>query len=74
MPPTQVTSLTLLAMMEDAPEALYDLDVVDEIIDKIKASVSSDVSAIGRPARGARDLIKEANKWRDDPRVQAAFK
>lgn len=74
MPPTQVTSLTLLALMEESPDALYDLDVVDEIIDKVKASIASDNAAIGRPARGARDLIKEADKWRDDSRVNTAFK
>jgi hypothetical protein len=74
LPPTQMCSLTILAMMEEAPGALYSLDVVDEIIDKTRASISSDQSSVARPARSVRDLMKETEQWRDDARVQAAFK
>lgn len=69
-----MSSLTILALMEEAPEALYTLDVVDEIIEKTRASISSDQSSIARPARGVRDLMRETAQWRDDSRVQAAFK
>ena len=69
-----MSSLTIRGLMEQAPEALFGLDVVDEIIEKTRASISSDSSAISRPARDVRDLMKEKAPWRDVARVQAAFK
>ena len=74
MPPTALVSITILSLLEEAPAAFYELDVTEEIIDKIKTSISADQSSVARPAREARDVIKEAEKWREDPKVQAAFK
>jgi hypothetical protein len=74
MPPTALVSITILSLLEEAPVAFYELDVTEEIIDKIKASISADQSSVARPAREARDIIKEAEKWREDPKVQVAFK
>lgn len=74
MPPTALVSITILSLLEEAPAAFYELDVTEEIIDKIKTSISADQSSVARPAREARDVIKEAEKWREDLKVQAAFK
>lgn len=74
MPPTALVSISILALLEDAPVVFYDMDVVEEIVDKVRASIGADQSAIARPAREARDAMKEAEKWRDDAKVQATFK
>lgn len=74
MPPTALVSITVLSLLEEAPTAFFSLEVVDEVIDKVKSSIGADSSAIARPAREARDIMKEAEGWRDDSRVQAAFK
>jgi hypothetical protein len=74
MPPTALVSITILTLLEEAPANFHALQITEEIIDKIKASVTADQSAVSRPAKEARDLIKEAEKWRDDPKISAAFK
>lgn len=61
----------ILAMLEDCPDAFYDLDVVLDIVKKVQASVSSASSGISRPARDARDLMKKLDRWEGDAEVQS---
>jgi hypothetical protein len=70
-PPTGLVSHCILAVLEDCPNAFYDLDVVLDIVKKVQSSVSSDNGSIGRPARDARDLIKKLDRWESDADVQA---
>lgn len=60
----------IFAILEDCPDTFYDLDVVQDIVKKVQASVSSDASGISRPAREARDLMKKIDRWENDPEVQ----
>jgi hypothetical protein len=50
-PPTPLVSHSILACLEDCPEAFYDLSVVTDIVKKVQSSVSSDNGSIGRPSR-----------------------
>lgn len=58
-PPTSIVSHIILAVMEEAPDAFVELDATEGVIAKVRASVSNDTSAIARPAREARELMKE---------------
>jgi hypothetical protein len=66
--------LIILAVLEDVPQAFYDLDVVEDIAKKVNASVGSDSSAIARPAREARDLMRKEERYESDSQVQAILK
>jgi hypothetical protein len=70
-PPTPLVSHSILACLEDCPEAFYDLKVVTDIVKKVQSSVSSDNGSIGRPARDARDLMKKLDRWEGDEAVQS---
>ena len=69
MPPTPLVSIVILAILEEAPEAFYELDVVDQVVARIRASIAVEQSAIARPAREARDLMKNNHRYAEDPRV-----
>lgn len=60
----------IFAILEDCPNAFYDLSVVIDIVKKVQASVSSGSSGISRPARDARDLMKTLDRWEHDQEVQ----
>jgi hypothetical protein len=63
-----------LAILEDAPDAFYDLDTLDEIIKKVLASIAADQSATARPAREARELMRGIKRYEQDKDVQAALR
>ena len=73
-PPTAIVSIVILTIMEDAPEAFLELDIVEDVLKKVQASVGSDSSAIARPAREAREIMKSNSKWQEDKTVQAILK
>lgn len=73
-PPTAVVSNVILVILEDAPDAFYDLEVVEDIVAKVKASIGSDTSAIARPAREARDLMRSIPRYEEDAKVQAGLR
>lgn len=73
-PPTSLVSLIILAIMEDAPMAFYDLDIVEDIAKKVSASVGSDSSGTARPAREARELMRKGERYEGDAGVQALLR
>ena len=73
-PPTPLVSIIILAVLEEAPDAFYDLEVVEDIIKKIVASVAVDQSGTSRPAREARDLMRSIKRFVQDKEVQAALR
>jgi hypothetical protein len=70
-PPTGLVSSMIFAIVEDCPDAFYDLDVVQDIVKKVQASVGNPSSGISRPARDSRDLMKKLDRWESDAEVQA---
>lgn len=64
----------ILAVVEEAPDAFYELNVVEDIVKKILASISVDQSGIARPARDARDAMKGVHRYETDPTVQSLFR
>ncbi|WVR05268.1 hypothetical protein IAU60_002280 [Kwoniella sp. DSM 27419] len=74
-PPTALVSLMILTLLEEAPDAFYDLDCVEDIAKKVTASVASTDGGppVTRPARDARDLMKKG-RYGDDDRVQALLR
>lgn len=73
-PPTALVSLIILAILEDTPLVFYDLDIAEDIAKKVSASVASDSSAIARPAREARDLMRKEERYEADGQVQALLR
>jgi len=67
--PTQLCSLVILSVLEQAPDAFFDLEVEEDIVAKVTASIATDSSAIARPAREAREIMRVNNRWRGLPGV-----
>jgi hypothetical protein len=71
LPPTQLSSLALREMIDVAPSVLYELDK-DATVERILKSIGSggpSNPAIARPARDAKELLRERDPWRDDESV-----
>lgn len=62
-PPTALVSIAIRSILEGAPDAFADLGVEEDIAKKILASVGSDRTAISRPARDARDVMRELPRY-----------
>jgi hypothetical protein len=60
--------------MEEAPDALLDLGLGEEVAAKVKASVAVDQSATARPAREARELMRNSARWEGEGKIQALLK
>lgn len=73
-PPIAISSVTILAVMEQVPEAFLDLQAGEEVASKVVASVASDSSAIARPAREAREIMKTNGRWKGESDIQAILK
>ena len=73
-PPTPIDSTTILAILEEAPDAFYQLHCNNEIIKKVLASIAVDQSGIGRPAREARELMRSIPRYEQDKEVQAGLR
>jgi hypothetical protein len=85
-PPSQQSSLALLALVEDAPEAAASFDLVTEIASKIIESTSDTPPHVARPARLAvsllsalrprlssllqRDLLRHMSPFAEDAAIQ----
>jgi hypothetical protein len=70
-PPTPMVSVTILAILEEAPDAFYALQCVEPVVRKVMASVVVDQPATARPAREARELLRVTGKYEHDEEVQA---
>lgn len=74
LPPTQISSLALREMIDVAPNVLYELDK-DATVERILKSIGGTGGgaaanpAISRPAREAKELLRERDPWRDDESV-----
>ena len=66
--------MAIRAVLEDSAEAFYELDVVSDIVAKVVASIATESSAVARPARDAREIMKSNKRYAADTEVQAAFK
>lgn len=73
-PPTPLVSIVILAVLEESPDAFYDLDVVEDIVKKVVASMATGQAAIARPAREARDLMRSVKRYEQDKEVQTALR
>nr|ODN81184.1 50S small subunit ribosomal protein L19 [Cryptococcus depauperatus CBS 7841] len=73
LPPTPLVSIMILTILEEAPDTFYELDCVEEIVQKVMASLSADIAGAARPAKEARDLMRKG-KYGDDEKVQSLLK
>jgi len=73
-PPTMIVSIVIRSIMEEAPSTFHALDQVEDVVKKVQASVSLDSSAIARPAREAREIMRSDPGWKADEAAQALVK
>ena len=68
--PTQLSSATILSIIELAPQALYDLNLSQEVVTIVLAlSNPNQAPAISRPAREAKEAMKALPPWSLDDAV-----
>ena len=71
-PPTEISSHTILAVLSSEQEGdnlFQSLSLLRSIAQKVQESIASDKPSVGRPAREARDILKEL----DDESLQGFF-
>ncbi|BGP14060.1 translational activator of GCN4 [Rhodosporidiobolus nylandii] len=69
LPPTQLSSLALREIVDQAPTVLYELDkaaTVDRVLKSIAGTGGAVNPAIARPAREAKELFTERDPCPDD--------
>ncbi|KAK4055085.1 translational activator of GCN4 [Microbotryomycetes sp. JL201] len=73
LPPTHLSSVTMREMIDIAPQVLYDMNKLETVSRVLKlASGGGNVPpAISRPARDAKELLKEREPWSNDEEVQS---
>jgi len=64
-PPSQLASCTILAIVSYTPAILEELVMAMDIARKVVACASSDRGVISRPAKEARDTMKDSGVWSD---------
>ncbi|GAA6058506.1 hypothetical protein JCM10212_006945 [Sporobolomyces blumeae] len=69
LPPTQLSTITMRELLDTAPQVLYDLDKTATVDVLLKLSAGGGNPALARPAREAKELLKEREPWRDDDDV-----
>lgn len=70
LPATQLSSLALRELIDTAPEVLY-ADNAQETVERVlRNAASSSPPSIARPAREAKELLKERAPWSEDSSVQ----
>jgi hypothetical protein len=71
-PATQLSSFTLREIIDTAPQAFYDLGCVEQVVTQVLANAAgTSPPSIARPARDARELLKEREPWASDEEVQS---
>lgn len=75
-PPTALMSVCILAVVERAPDAFFELgdSVPEDIVRKVNACAASDVGAISRPAKEAREVMRGSERWMGDADAGALLK
>ncbi|GAA5985182.1 hypothetical protein JCM5350_004261 [Sporobolomyces pararoseus] len=71
LPPTQLSTITIRELIETAPRVLYDLDKDATVDLLIKLSAGGGNPALARPAREAKELLKEREPWCDDDSIMS---
>ncbi|GAA5922766.1 Gcn1p [Sporobolomyces koalae] len=69
LPPTQISTITVRELLDTAPQVLYDLDKDATVDLLLKLSATGGNPALARPAREAKELLKEREPWCDDDSV-----
>jgi len=69
-----MVSIVIRTIMEEAPSTFHELEIVEDVVRKVLASVGTDSSAISRPAREARDIMRSDAGWKKDEAIQALVK
>ncbi|KAK4052868.1 translational activator of GCN4 [Microbotryomycetes sp. JL221] len=73
LPPTHLSSATMREIIDVAPKVLYDLHKVETVARVVKFAAGGNTvpPSIARPARDAKELLKERVPWADDDEVQS---
>lgn len=72
LPPTQLSSLAIREIVDLAPQAFYDLDLSESVVRRIILNSSgSSPPSIARPAREAKELLKEREPFSEDEGIQS---
>ncbi|CAE7122272.1 unnamed protein product [Rhizoctonia solani] len=72
-PTSAFASQLLLAVVQDSPQTLITFKCAPSVVKKVVQSIGTDQPSVSRPAREARDVLKNSPAWKDDATVQAAF-
>ncbi|KAH7334649.1 translational activator GCN1 [Rhizoctonia solani] len=72
-PASPLSSQLILAVAQDSPQTLVTFKCAPSAVKKVIQSIGTDQPSIARPAREARDVLKNSAAWKDDAAVQAAF-
>ncbi|ODO11508.1 hypothetical protein I350_00288 [Cryptococcus amylolentus CBS 6273] len=73
LPPTALVSAMIVTILEESPDAFYELDCVEDVVKRVMASISADNASAARPARESRDLMRKG-RFGDDAEVQALLR
>lgn len=71
LPPTQLSSITLRELIDQVPEVLYEHDAQKTVARVLANAGSGMAPTIARPAREAKELLKERKPWSEDAEVTA---
>jgi len=69
-----LVSIVIRTILEETPSTFHELGIVEDVVRKVLASVSVDSSAISRPAREAREIMRSDSVWKKDEAIQAIVK
>lgn len=69
LPPTQLSSVTLRELIDTAPTVLYEHDAHRTVARVLGNAGAGMAPSIARPAREARELMKEREPWSADKEV-----
>lgn len=62
--------MAIREIVDQAPKALYDLDLASRIVARVVANVAStQPPAISRPGREVKELFKEREPWASDASI-----
>ncbi|KAK4705757.1 hypothetical protein P7C70_g456, partial [Phenoliferia sp. Uapishka_3] len=72
LPATALSSITLKCIIDQAPQALYDLDVVEACVAAVLKNASpASPPSVARPGREAKELLREREPFASDEGVQS---
>ncbi|ORY90168.1 ARM repeat-containing protein [Leucosporidium creatinivorum] len=71
LPPTQLSSITLRELIDTVPSVLYEHDAQKTVARVLANAGSGMAPTIARPAREAKELLKERKPWCEDADVTA---